>query len=387
MAMSKGRRRRKRKAIRFGRVVGVIIALLAVIFLFSPLSMEDKTIEVEVGTEVKDEPTIKYLGFNVSKDVTITGNVDTSKVGEYKITYKWGLKSATRTINVVDTTAPVIDMQGGSTLYVEDFNNLESLDPGVVVTDNYDEDVKAKRERHKIGDSEYEFVYTATDSSGNQAKVVRKIIKATGVIYLTFDDGPSNVTPEILDILKENDVKATFFIVNYLEEDKSKIQRIIDEGHTLGLHGLSHDYATIYSSVDAITENFIGLQKKVMNDFDYNAIYIRFPGGASNTISKNYCDGVMTAATSKVEQEGFTYYDWNVDVDDAGSARTTNKIYENFVAGIAPKRENVVLMHDGYGHQPTADALQEIIDYAKENGYVFSAITEDTIPVQHGVNN
>ena len=212
-------------------------------------------------------------------------------------------------------------------------------------------------------------------------------MKATGVIYLTFDDGPSNVTPEILDILKENDVKATFFIVDYSEEDKSKIQRIIEEGHTLGLHGLSHDYATIYSSVDAITENFIGLQKKVMNDFDYNAIYIRFPGGTSNTISKNYCDGVMTAATSKVEQEGFTYYDWNVDVDDAGSARTTNKIYENFVAGIAPKRENVVLMHDGYGHQPTADALQEIIDYAKENGYVFSAITEDTIPVQHGVNN
>ncbi len=95
----------------------------------------------------------------------------------------------------------------------------------------------------------------------------------------------------------------------------------------------------------------------------------------------------MTEATNKVEQEGFTYYDWNVDVDDAGSARTADKIYNNFVAGIAPKRENVVLMHDGYGHQPTADALQGIIDYAKENGYVFSAITEDTIPVQHGVNN
>lgn len=360
MAMSKGRRRR-RKSIRFGRVVGGIIALLAITLLFSPLSMEDKTIEVEVGTEFNDEPTIKYLGFNVSKDVKITGNVDTSKVGEYKITYKWGLKSATRTINVVDTTAPVIDMQGGSTLYVEDFNNLESLDPGVIVTDNYDEDVRAKRERHKISDSE--------------------------VIYLTFDDGPSDVTPEILDILKENDVKATFFIVDYSEEDKSKIQRIINEGHTLGLHGLSHDYAKIYSSVDAITENFIGLKEEILNDFDYNAIYIRFPGGASNTISKNYCEGIMTEATNKVEQEGFTYYDWNVDVDDAGSARTADKIYNNFVAGIAPKRENVVLMHDGYGHQPTADALQGIIDYAKENGYVFSAITEDTIPVQHGVNN
>ena len=375
MVMSKGRRRR-RKSIRFGRIVGVIIALLAIILLFLPLSMEDKTIEVEVGTEFTDEPTIKYLGFNVSKDVKITGNVDTSKVGEYKITYKWGL-----------TTAPVIDMQGGSTLYVEDFNNLESLDPGVIVTDNYDEDVKAKRERHKISDSEYEFVYTATDSSGNITIAKRTIMKTTGVIYLTFDDGPSDITPEVLDILQENEIKATFFIVDYSEEDKSKIQRIIDEGHTLGLHGLSHDYAKIYSSVDAITENFIGLQKKILNDFDYNAIYIRFPGGASNTISKKYCDGVMTAATSKVEQEGFTYYDWNVDVNDAGSARTANKVYDNFVAGIVPQRENVVLMHDGYGHQPTADALQKIIDYAKENGYVFSEITEDTIPVQHGVNN
>lgn len=386
MVMSKGRRRR-RKSIRFGRIVGVIIALLAIILLFLPLSMEDKTIEVEVGTEFTDEPTIKYLGFNVSKDVKITGNVDTSKVGEYKITYKWGLKSATRTINVIDTTAPVIDMQGGSTLYVEDFNNLESLDPGVIVTDNYDEDVKAKRERHKISDSEYEFVYTATDSSGNITIAKRTIMKTTGVIYLTFDDGPSDITPEVLDILQENEIKATFFIVDYSEEDKSKIQRIIDEGHTLGLHGLSHDYAKIYSSVDAITENFIGLQEKILNDFDYNAIYIRFPGGASNTISKKYCDGVMTAATSKVEQEGFTYYDWNVDVNDAGSARTANKVYDNFVAGIVPQRENVVLMHDGYGHQPTADALQKIIDYAKENGYVFSEITEETIPVQHGVNN
>ena len=235
MVMSKGRRRR-RKSIRFGRIVGVIIALLAIILLFLPLSMEDKTIEVEVGTEFTDEPTIKYLGFNVS-----TGNVDTSKVGEYKITYKWGLKSATRTINVIDTTAPVIDMQGGSTLYVEDFNNLESLDPGVIVTDNYDEDVKAKRERHKISDSEYEFVYTATDSSGNITIAKRTIMKTTGVIYLTFDDGPSDITPEVLDILQENEIKATFFIVDYSEEDKSKIQRIIDEGHTLGLHGLSHD--------------------------------------------------------------------------------------------------------------------------------------------------
>ena len=384
--MAKGRRRRRRK-LKIRRVVGLLIFLLVVIFLVLPMSVEDKNVEIEVGTEFRDEPTIRFLGVDLSKAVKTIGEVDTSKVGEYKITYKWGIKAVTRTVNVVDTTAPVINMQGGSSLYVENFNNLESIDPGVVVTDNYDKEVKAKRERHKISETEYEFVYTATDLSGNIAIAKRRILKATGVIYLTFDDGPSDITPEVLNVLKENDVKATFFIVDYSEEDKSKVQRIIEEGHTLGLHGMSHDYATIYSSLDAITENFIGLRNKILDDFNYSATYIRFPGGASNTISKNYCEGIMTEATNKVEQEGFTYYDWNVDVDDAGSARTADRIYDNFVAGIAPKRENVVLMHDGYGHQATADALQKIIDYANDNGYVFSAITEDTIPVQHGVNN
>lgn len=386
MAMSKGRRRR-RKSIKIGRVVGIVILLLAIIVLFSPLSITEKNVEIEVGTEYKINPTIKYLGFDISNDVKTTGDVNTSMVGEYKVTYKWGIKSITQIVNVVDKTAPVIDMQGGSTLYVESFDNIEALEPGVIVTDNYDKNLKAKRERNKISDTEYEFVYTATDSSGNIAIAKRKILVATGVIYLTFDDGPSDITPEILDILKENDIKATFFIVDYSEEDKSKIKRIIDEGHTLGLHGVSHDYAKIYSSVDAITENFIVLRDKILSDFDYSATYIRFPGGSSNTISKNYCEGVMTEATNKVEQESFVYYDWNVDVDDAGGARTASEIYDNFAVGIAPKRENVVLMHDGYGHQVTADALQEIIDYATDNGYVFAAITEDTIPIQHSVNN
>ena len=95
----------------------------------------------------------------------------------------------------------------------------------------------------------------------------------------------------------------------------------------------------------------------------------------------------MTEAVEEVVQEGLVYYDWNVDVDDAGSARTSEKIYENFVDGIVPNRENVVLAHDGYGHNETATALQKIIDYAKEEGYQFSAISEDTIPVQHNVNN
>lgn len=381
------RRRRKRRAVKSGRVVEILILVVLFMLLIIPLSIKDKNVEIEVGTSYNDKTKITYLGIDISDFVDIVGSIDTTTVGEYELTYKWGIKSATQKIKVVDKTAPKIEMQGGSTIYVQSLDNLDNIDPGVVVTDNYDKDIRAKRERNKISETEYEFVYTATDSSGNVTIEKRRIVMATGVVYLTFDDGPSNVTPEILDILEKNDVKATFFIVDYSEEDKETIQRVINDGHTLGVHGISHDYATIYSSVTAALENFTDLKEKLLNDFGYEATFIRFPGGSSNTVSKKYSEGVMTKVTEAVEQEGLVYYDWNVDVNDAGGARTASKIYDNFVEGIASKRENVVLMHDGFGHEATAEALQRIIDYAKYNGYEFSAISENTVPVQHSVNN
>lgn len=386
MYSSRGRKGRKHY-IGLGHVIGGAI-ILALLLLFMPISVENKNTEVEVGTEFRANPKVTYLGIDISKYVKTTGNVNTSKVGEYNITYKWGIKSKTTTVKVVDKTAPVIHLQGANTLYAKDPRNLEGLEKGVIVTDNYDKDIKvSRRDTNKISDTEYEFVYTAIDSSGNMAIVKRKIVIATGVICLTFDDGPSSVTPQVLDALKENNVKATFFIVDYSEQSKSTIQRIIDEGHTLAIHGMSHDYAKIYSSAEAVTDNFTSLQEKIKKDFNYDAKYVRFPGGSSNTISRNYCEGVMTEAVKKVQEEGLEYYDWNVDVDDAGSARTPSEIYNNFVCGILPGVENIVLMHDGEGHMPTAEALQQIINYAKENGYVFTAISKNTIPAKHSVNN
>lgn len=386
MYSSRGRKGRKHY-IGLGHVIGGAI-ILALLLLFVPISVKNKNTEVEVGTEFKANPKVTYLGIDISKYVKTTGNVNTSKVGEYNITYKWGIKSKTTTVKVVDKTVPVIHLQGANTLYAKDPRNLEGLEKGVIVTDNYDKDIKvSRRDTNKISDTEYEFVYTAIDSSGNMAIAKRKIVIATGVICLTFDDGPSSVTPQVLDALKENNVKATFFIVDYSEQSKSTIQRIIDEGHTLAIHGMSHDYAKIYSSAEAVTDNFTSLQEKIKKDFNYDAKYVRFPGGSSNTISRNYCEGVMTEAVKKVQEEGLEYYDWNVDVDDAGSARTSKQIYNNFVDGILPEIENIVLMHDGEGHEPTAEVLQEIISYAKENGYIFTAISENTTPVQHSVNN
>ena len=387
MYKSRGKRGR-RNSIGLGKFVIGGTILLALLLLFMPISVENKNAEVEVGTEFKANPKVTYFGIDISKYVKTTGNVNTSKVGEYNINYKWGIKSKTTTISVVDKTAPVIHLQGAKTVYAKDSRNLEGAEKGVTVTDNYDKDIKvSRRDTNKISDTEYEFVYTAIDSSGNMSIAKRKIVIATGVICLTFDDGPSSVTPEVLDVLKENNIKATFFILDYSEQSKSMIQRIIDEGRTLAIHGMSHDYSKIYASAEATLENFTSLQKKIKKDFNYDVKYVRFPGGASNTISRNYCEGVMTEAVKKVQEESLEYYDWNVDVDDAGSARTPSEIYNNFVDGILPGVENIVLMHDGEGHMPTAKALQEIINYAKENGYVFTAISENTTPAKHSVNN
>jgi len=388
MYKSRGKRGR-RNSIGLGKFVIGGTILLALLLLFMPISVENKNAEVEVGTEFKANPKVTYFGIDISKYVKTTGNVNTSKVGEYNINYKWGIKSKTTTISVVDKTAPVIHLQGAKTVYAKDSRNLEGAEKGVTVTDNYDKDIKvSRRDTNKISDTEYEFVYTAIDSSGNMSIAKRKIVIATGVVIcLTFDDGPSSVTPEVLDVLKENNIKATFFILDYSEQSKSMIQRIIDEGHTLAIHGMSHDYSKIYASAEATLENFTSLQKKIKKDFNYDVKYVRFPGGASNTISRNYCEGVMTEAVKKVQEENLEYYDWNVDVDDAGSARTPSEIYNNFVDGILPGVENIVLMHDGEGHMPTAKALQEIINYAKENGYVFTAISENTTPAKHSVNN
>lgn len=216
------------------------------------------------------------------------------------------------------------------------------------------------------------------------------VSEPTGIIYLTFDDGPSTeITPQILDILKEKDVKATFFIVGYTtgSERGNLVNREIAEGHTVALHGTSHDYSAIYSSLDALTENFISLQEKVFNDTGYLSTIIRFPGGSSNTVSKKYCTGIMTAATEHLSELGFTYFDWNVDSEDAGSAHSSQEVYENVTSTLVKGRSNVVLMHDSSSKVYTLGALESIIDFGLENGYEFRAINSDTSQVKHKVSN
>ncbi len=211
---------------------------------------------------------------------------------------------------------------------------------------------------------------------------------ATGIIYLTFDDGPSaDITPQVLDILSKKNVKATFFVVHFSEKNAELVKREDAEGHTVALHGYTHTYSEVYQSADSCLENFRKIQEQVYETIGKRPNIIRFPGGSSNTISRKYCKGVMSQVTERALDEGFRYFDWNLDSDDAGHAKTRDDIYNNVTSKIKAGRSNVVLMHDFSNNHKTLDALSDIIDFGIQNGYVFRKITDDTKMVTHAVNN
>ena len=248
--------------------------------------------------------------------------------------------------------------------------------------ENYDSNYQKRNNQYLVE-------YSVKDSNNNVETASRIVNIVKGTVYLTFDDGPSHdITPEILNVLKENNIKATFFLVGYDKTKEDIVQRMYKEGHTIGLHGYSHKYSEIYTSIDALMENFEKLEEMIKEiTGGYTSKIIRFPGGSSNTVSRNYCKGIMTEAVKTVEENGYTFFDWNVDSGDAGLAYTVDDIYNNIISGIKPGRINVVLMHDSGGHDETLEALKKVIEYCLENCYEFKPITADTTPVQHNVSN
>ena len=314
-----------------------------------------------------------------------------------KITYsvkdKHGNKSTiSRKIIYEDKTKPVIELVGSdvSYLYVGDKYN----EVGYKASDNCDGDitdlvkVDNNINNNKVG--EYKVTYTVSDKANNTYEVVRRVIvskrDSKGTIYLTFDDGPKyGTTDVILDILKEEGVKATFFVTGYGPDEL--IKREYDEGHSIALHTASHDYSIVYQSVDAYFNDLGRVSDRVKRITGEETKIIRFPGGASNTVSRRYSPGIMSTLTTEVLNRGYRYYDWNVSSGDATSDPRVNSdvIYNNVVSRLSKDRVNMVLMHDVKPY--TRDALRRIIRYGKENGYTFDKITMATEMIRQRVNN
>ncbi|MCR4895151.1 MAG: polysaccharide deacetylase [Lachnospiraceae bacterium] len=179
-------------------------------------------------------------------------------------------------------------------------------------------------------------------------------------IYLTFDDGPSTYTDDILDILAEYDVKATFFVVGKTDEDSlAMYRRIAEEGHTLGMHSYSHKYSTIYKSLDAFEEDFTALETLLEDAAGVSPQIYRFPGGSGNSVS-----GLdMRLFAAYLKGKGISYVDWNVSAGDAdGGTVSRRQIVSNVMGGLEGKSTAVVLMHDAGDKYSTVLALPEIIE-------------------------
>lgn len=466
----------KKKKSFFGRFWWLFSLLLFafLVFVYYFLLMPQITLKGErtVTLNYKENYTERgyfasWLGKNLTKEVQISGKVNSKKLGTYSITYgvKNGIfqKTVKRTIRVVDKSAPIIELKSRDDIYVcpwdtyksEEYHAMDNydgdvtknvkviqkkdkiiyevvdqqgnrsqvirkilyqdkeapkiilekgnvdyafvgdnyIDPGYWVTDNCDGILTSKVtvsgsvDTTKAGEST--LTYWVKDKAGNKGKITRKVIVSErgqkGTIYLTFDDGPKEGTTDaILDILRDEGIKATFFVTNrgpdYL------IKREYEEGHTVALHTASHDYALVYASMDAYFNDLLTVQDRVKRITGYEAKIIRFPGGSSNTVSRRYNNGIMTMLTSETLRRGFRYYDWNLSSGDADAGNHTGaEIARNVTSHLSKERINMVLMHDIKPY--TRDALREIIHYGKEQGYTFEAITMNTEMVTQRVNN
>ncbi len=344
----------------------------------------------EIGYKAYDE----YDG-ELTDKVKVTKNKD-------KVVYtvkdsSGNTASVTRKLTELDNEKPTITLKGTQTMYLtltDDFT-----EPGYTANDNCSGDVTSKVEVSGEVKAKQKGTYTLTykvkDNANNETVVTRKVIVSEktdpnsgvikhGVIYLTFDDGPSSVTTgTILDILKEENVKATFFVTN--NGPDNLIKRMYDEGHTVALHTASHKYATVYASVDAYFNDLNIVGNRVKRITGQASKIVRFPGGSSNTVSRHYCKGIMTTLSEELFNRGYRYYDWNIDSGDASKARTKEAVYKNVTSNLSKNRANVVLMHDIKTW--TRDAIRDIIRYGKDNGYTFEAIDMNTYMVRQKINN
>lgn len=206
-------------------------------------------------------------------------------------------------------------------------------------------------------------------------------------IYLTFDDGPSYLTDQILDILKEENVPATFFVIGTsIDTYKNTVKRAYNDGHQIAIHTYCHKYDQIYTSDENFMNDFREINNKIYEITGHHAFITRFPGGSSNVVSKKYNPGIMTRLADNLQKAGYHYFDWNVDSGDASGSLTKEQIYENVTKHLQYET-NVVLMHDAAAKKTTVEALRNIIKYGKNNHYTFAKITKKTPSIKHNINN
>ena len=339
-----------------------------------------------------------YLAWDDS-DGDITALVE-REVLEDRIEYRVRDRSGNETVaerELPEAAPPELKLLGDEVMTITARMDFE--DPGFSATDSKGRDlsalVKVEGEVTPYRLGEYKLTYSISNEAGDTVSVERTVVidpvdlpatiqPGEKTIYLTFDDGPSLYTEELLDVLKAYDVKATFFVTDQFPDYRDMIGRAYREGHSIGVHTMSHNYYQVYASEQNYLDDFYGMEDIIYQQTGEYTRLFRFPGGSSNTVS-NFNPGIVSRLTVMMNNLGYQYFDWHVDSEDHGGTKSTAGVVYNVTEGCAERKVSVVLQHDDSDY--SVAAVEKIIIWGRQNGYTFRALDLSSPTAHHGVAN
>lgn len=195
--------------------------------------------------------------------------------------------------------------------------------------------------------------------------------------FLTFADGPSEVTAELLDVLDKYGVKATFFVTAQKKEYVDLIGEMAERGHTVGVHSYTHKYRDVYKSVESYLADFEAMYKLIVEQTDVAPQIFRFPGGSVNA----YNSGTYEELIAEMTRRGFVYFDWNATALDTDSYATVESIETSIINSTKQHRFAIIDCHDGAGHKDTVKAVGAAIEALQAEGYRFDVLSPAITPV------
>lgn len=328
-----------KKIIVYGFLVMTILPIFTSLFLFYKVGQLEEKLNYALSAEGKD-----YLTLRSSRDALLDN--PNAKSGVF-----------------VDSAKSVL---GNAEV---DTNSTKSTEKESIETVADSENVAETKEG--------EVVEGSTEATQQDMVVANSNGKR---VYLTFDDGPSIYTGQILDVLKANNVKATFFVIGREKEFYDYYKRIVDEGHTIGMHSYTHIYQDFYASKESFAEELIKLNDLIYNVTGTKSTIFRFPGGSSNSVAslpvETYID--------YLNENDIDYYDWNsLSGDAVTNGLSPEQLVNNIMNDVSQNEDSIVLMHDLQTTHTTVESLQLLIDTLKTEGYEILPIDENTPLIQH----
>lgn len=208
-------------------------------------------------------------------------------------------------------------------------------------------------------------------SAGSPSVPVEPLPGAGRVVYMTFDDGPSDLTVPLLDILDQYHVKATFFVTGIFDKDETNdLQQIVKHGHAIGVHSYTHDYRKVYASTQAFFEDVDLMHSLILKDTGVDTHLFRFAGGSINAYNRSIYKQLRTG----LKQRGYVYYDWNVSSGDAAARTNAPTILKNALNGVRSHRVSVVLFHNSAAKRDTLSDIPKFITTLQAEGYRFASL-------------